>query len=115
MAVLFEVIDIPAGAGIPYVRVALIDAVNFPAARRADIFVRKKEFSEARIESEAMNAVAGRIDHHRARAVNEVTRGNLIAAPLKTVFDITVGRMIRNSSMDGEDRADAGIHIDVRR
>ena len=62
-----------------------------------------------------MHAVACRVHHHCARAIDEVARGNLGAALLQAIFERAVFAVRGDFAMDGEDRTDTGIHIDVRR
>src|SRR5215470_5418225 len=56
-----------------------------------------------------------RVYHHRARAINEIPGGNLVDAFLKAILEAPIGRVVRNSTVNRENRSDAGIDVDVRR
>src|SRR6476659_10166901 len=95
--------------------IAFINAVDPAAAGCANAFVREKKLTKARIQCEAEHAMPRGVDHHCAGAVYEIARSNLIDAFLQAIFDAAVRRMVRDPAMDGEDRADAGIDVDVGR
>ena len=76
--------------------------------------MREQELADRRIEREAVHALARRVDEHRARAVDDVARGDLTAARLQHVFELAVPAA-RDLPNDGEDRADRHVDVDVRR
>src|SRR5438552_3832901 len=98
-AVFLYLIVVFPGAFVPCVHVAFVDAVDPAAAWSADVFVGKKELPQARIQRETVNAVAGGINHHCARAVNEITGGDLLGTLLQTIFDTSIGGVVCDSSM----------------
>ena len=74
----------------------------------------KQEFADRRIEREAVRALPRRVDHHRARAVDDVPRRDLATSRLQHVLELT-GAATRDLANDGEDGADGHVHVDVRR
>ena len=74
----------------------------------SDVFVRKEELTEARIERESLDAMARRVDHHRAGPINKVSGCDLVNALLEAVFEAAIGRMVSDSAVNREDGFDAG-------
>ena len=75
--------------------------------------MREQELADRRIECEAMYALPGRVHHHGAGSIDDVTRCNLPAAGLEKVLERTlpaVGDLAHN----GEDCTDGHIDIDIR-
>src|SRR5262245_33794584 len=99
---------------VPTLLVSFVDAVTLAALRNANVLVRQQEFAERRIEGEAMHSAARGVDEHRARAVDDVSRGDLVTTLLEAIFQLSVlpGRPL---AMDGEDRAEARVDVDVGR
>src|SRR5437870_11391563 len=115
LPVLFQMLDVPPRAGVPEMHVPFVDAVNLSARRRANIFVGKKKLAQAWIERESMNAVSGGVNHHRARAVDKIARSDLVRALLQAVFERAVFVIFGDLVMDGKDRSNTGIDIDIGR
>jgi hypothetical protein len=61
-----------------------------------------------------MRTLAGRVDEHRARAVDDIPRGNLAASRLQHVFELAV-TSARDLADDREYRPDGYVDVDVRR
>src|SRR5438132_7903365 len=99
---IFHELNVPPYAFIPELRIAFIDAVDLAPHRRPNIFVGKQKLTKARIERETVYPVPGRVDHHRARPINEIARSDLVDAFLKAIFDSTVRRMVCNPLMNRE-------------
>src|SRR5437667_12794135 len=83
LPVLFQMLDVPPRAGVPEMHVHFVDAVNLFARRRANIFVGKRKLAQAWIERESINAVSGRVNHHRSRGVDKIPRTGLVRALLQ--------------------------------
>src|SRR3989442_1403279 len=115
LPVLFQMLDVPPRAGVPEMHVPFVDAVNLSARRRANIFVGKKKLAQAWIERESMNAVSGGVNHHRARAVDKIARSDLVRALLQAVFERAVFVIFGDLVMDGKDRSNTGVDIDIGR
>src|SRR5262249_4029976 len=113
--IVFQIVDVSPGPFIPGIHVAFVDAIDLAACRRSNVFMRKKNLSEAWVERESVDAMAGCIHHHRARAVNEVAGGDLVTAFLQAVFETAVRRVVRYSPVNRKYSSDAGIDVDVRR
>src|SRR5687767_16021632 len=76
--------------------------------------MREKELTNRRVERKPVRALSGRVDEHRARAVEDVPGGNLPASLLEEVRKLAVlglGGLLH----DREDRSDRHVDIDVRR
>src|SRR5215831_14074489 len=96
------VFNVSPGAFIPGMQVTFIDAVDLAARRRPDVFMGEKKLTETRIECESIHAMTGRVHHHRTRAINEVSSGNLVYTFLQTIFNASVRRVVRDSPMNRE-------------
>ena len=70
--------------------------------------------ADGRIEREAEHAVAGRVDQHGGRAVDDVAGGDLAVAGLKHIdHRVAISFGVRLTAQDREDRADADVDVDV--
>ncbi len=73
----------------------------------------QQELADRRVESEAVDAVPGRINEHRARTVGDVARGDQVPAGLEEL-----GYRHRAGSfaplVDGEDGAHGHVEVHVR-
>src|SRR5262245_37752776 len=112
--VILQIADVPPRSFVPRIHVTFVDAVDLAAHGRSNVFVRKKKFTEARIERKSVNTMAGRVDHHRARAINKVARGDLLDAFLQAVFKTAIRRVVGYSPVNRKYGSDTGIDVDVR-
>ena len=69
--------------------------------------------TDRRVEREAMDAVAGGVDHHGRGAVDDVTGRDLPQAGLQDIGEGRAGARVRVAAQDREDRADADVDIDI--
>src|SRR5947209_8773850 len=76
--------------------------------------MREQELADRWIERESVRALAGGVHQHGARPIEDVARGNLAAARLQHVLELTVAAA-RDLADDREDGADRDVHVDVRR
>ena len=97
---------------IPAPEVALVHAVVHADPRRHDPRMRQQELADGRIEREAVHALSRRVDQHRARAVHDVPRGDLLAARLEHVGH-GAAAFHAHPAIDAEDGADRGVDVDV--
>ncbi len=74
----------------------------------------EQELADRRIQREAVDAGAGRVDQHRRGAVQDVARSDLRRAALETVVE-RAPLPRRNLPVDAEDRPDGDVDVDVRR
>src|SRR5213083_2496987 len=72
-------------AGRPLVPMALVHTVVLADVGRANVGMRQQELADRGVEREAMHALPRRVHEHRARAVQDVSGGDLRAAFLQTV------------------------------
>ena len=110
-APLLAAVHVGAHGAAPAAGVALVGAVDGPPLRDADALVGEQELADRRVEGEAVDAAAGGVDEHGARPVDEVPGAQLLAARPQEARGGGVGRAGR--AVDGEDRADADVHVDV--
>ncbi len=108
-----EVVDVFAGRIVPLLPVAFVDAVHPALLGALNVLVRQEELTEGRVECEAVHAVPGRVHHHCARTVDEVSGGHLHVAGLETILNIAVVTR-SNPPVNRENRTDADVHVDVR-
>jgi hypothetical protein len=62
-----------------------------------------------------MHPLAGGVHQHRARAVQDVSRGHLTPAHLEAIGEGRTGVGRGHAAVHGEDRAGRDIHVDVGR
>ena len=74
--------------------------------------MREKKLSERRVERESVDAASRRVHEHRARPVDDVTGGDLIAALLQAVFEATVDAR-HLLPVNREDGPDGHVDADV--
>ena len=80
------------------------------------IFVAQEVRPDRRIEREAMHAVARRIDEHRRAAIDDIARRHLLIAGLQHVrHRVARAGGVGIAAQNGEDRADADVHVDIAR
>src|SRR5207244_11451817 len=90
-------------------------AFNLSRARGAKSFVGKKKLGQAWIERESNNAGSGGVNHHRARAVDKIARSHFVRTLLQAVFERAVFVIFGDLVMDGKDRSNTGVDIDIGR
>ena len=66
--------------------VALVDRVDLAAAGGLDVGVREAELSDRRVEREAVNTAAGRIDHYRRGSVDDIAGSHHVCAFLVEIL-----------------------------
>ena len=77
--------------------------------------MRQQEFADRRIERKAVHALPRRVDEHRARAVEDVTSGDLRATLLQTIGERAGSPFGSAATMDRKDRPDRNVDVDVGR
>src|SRR2546422_3704004 len=77
----------PRSTLFPYTTLFRSHAVVPADRRRPDVGVRQQKLADRGIEGEAVHALPCGVDQHRARAVQDVTRGDLFLSQLKAVRD----------------------------
>src|SRR5439155_16655406 len=77
--------------------------------------MRKQELADRGIEGEAVHALPGRVDQHRARAIEDVAGCDLRSAFLETVGERARTLLGGAPAMNREDRADRDVDADVGR
>src|SRR5882672_12336522 len=97
----------------PLVPVTLVDAVVLADVGRADVGMRQQKLTDGGIEGEAVHALPRRVDEHRARAIQDVTGGDLRAAFLETVGERARTLFRGTAPMNRKDRPDRDIDADV--
>ena len=112
---LLHPLDVLLEARLPGVVVALVDRVDVAAVRRGDAGVREQELADGRVEREAVDAVAGRVDEDRGRAVDDIARRNLLAAALERALDGHLPHVVVGDAVDREDGPDGDVDVDVGR
>src|SRR6184192_3160957 len=113
LPVLFEIFDVTPRSRIPRMHVPFVDAVDLSAPGGTDVFVGKEELAQAGIQRKSMNAVSGRVNHHRARAIDEIARSDLVAALLQAIFEGAVFVVLGDLAMDRKNGSDTGIDVDI--
>ena len=111
---LLQIVEEALGAVVELLPGAFVGRVVFAALRRHDVLVREQELADGGVVGEAVHAVAGRVDHHHRRAVNDVSGSHLLGAILEAVFEARFGRVVALEAIDREDGADADVDVDVR-
>src|SRR6185437_4643823 len=74
------------------------------------LVVGENEGADGGVEREAVNAVAGGVDEHGRRTVDDVAGGNLFGAGQQDGF---LEWLAGNALVDGEDGADVDVDVDV--
>src|SRR6185503_2268146 len=101
-------------AGRPLVPVTLVHAVVLPDLGTADVRMREQEFADGGIEREAVHALAGRVDQHCARPIQDVAGGDLRAPGLQAIVE-RARTAPRLAAMNRKERADGDVDADVAR
>lgn len=75
--------------------------------------VAETELADRGVERKTVDAPAGTIDEHGARAIDHIPGGHDPHAGLKEVLERTRGAERGDAAADRKDRADGGIDVDV--
>src|SRR6186713_2646010 len=66
--------------------VTMIHRVDLAGRRAFDLWMTEGEFSDGRIQGEAIHAPAGSIDHHGGRPIDDIAGRDLAPARLQKIF-----------------------------
>ena len=75
--------------------------------------MRQEKFADGGIKREPVHALSGRVDEHRAGAVDNISRSDLLVARLEAILERALSRL-RQPAIDAEDGADGNVRVDVR-
>ena len=93
--------------------VALVDGVDLAVFGEAHVGVGEVVAAQRGVEGEAVDAVAGGVDQHGGRAVDDVSSGHLVRPLLQEVLQLHGGAGGGDTAIDGEDRPHGHVHVDV--
>src|SRR5665647_2704460 len=111
-SVALKVLGVALDAEAPVHLIAEVDAEVFGVGD-PDVGMGQQELADRRIEGEAVDAVPGRIDEHRARPVGDVARCDQIPAGLEELeFLGRAGLFL--PPVDAENGAHGHVEVDVR-
>ena len=75
--------------------------------------MREQEFTDRRVECEAVDALPRRVHQHRARTIDDVTRRNLTTPWLQQVLHLAVSAA-RDLSNNRKDRSHRNVDVNIR-
>src|SRR5690606_13260075 len=96
----------------PAVEVAVVDAVILRFVRDGHELVRQQKLANLRVQRKAVHAGAGRVDHHGARAIENIAGSHEFAPRLQDIFQPAALLPVETAE-DGKDRADAYVDVDI--
>ncbi len=81
--------------------------------RNTHIGMGEQKFSHARIQSEAMHALASAEHQHGGRPVENIARPHLLETRLENFLKRHLSRMPRRPAQNGKDGADIDVHVNI--
>src|SRR5208282_693922 len=97
---------------VPLPHIALIDRIGCPTGRHLHVLFPEDELTASSIECEDIDAGAGAIHELRGRAVQDVSRDELLTSRNEDVVD--TGPVSGRASLDREDGAERTVYVGIR-